>query len=163
MPESRAAPFLRIRAYRRDDAGPISALFYHAVHDTAAGFYDAEERRAWAPALEPASEWHARLSVLETYVAEDGHGVAGFMTLEPDGHIDFAYVRPDVAGRGVAARLYLHLEARARARGIARLYSEASHLARRFFQRHGWTLNETRTVERNGARLTNHLVEKRLV
>ncbi|MEE4298348.1 MAG: GNAT family N-acetyltransferase [Pseudomonadales bacterium] len=152
----------RIRAYRESDASAIADLFYRAVHETAASHYDAAARQAWAPAPRPAEDWHARLSAMETFVAEDARGLAGFMTLEPDGHIDFAYVRPDVAGRGVAGALYAHIEARARARSVERLYAEASHLALRFFERRGWTLLETQTVERNGVALTNHRVEKRL-
>ena len=132
------------------------------MHETAAAHYDAEARRAWAPAPRPADDWQERLSAMQTFVAEDERGVAGFMTLEPDGRIDFAYVRPVGAGRGVAAQLYAHIEAMARVQGIGRLYSEASHLALRFLERQGWTLIETQTVNRGGVALTNHRVEKQL-
>jgi len=157
-----SAPGLRVRPYRPTDASAIAGLFYRAVHETAALLYNAEERQAWAPAPRPSSEWHARLTLIETIVAEDACGVAGFITLGPDGHIDFVYVRPDVAGRGVAGALYAHLEGLARARGLARLYADASHLALRFFERRGWTRNQTQTVERRGVAITNHRVEKRL-
>jgi putative acetyltransferase len=60
--------------------------------------------------------------------------------LEGDGHIDHLYCRPDAAGTGVTAALYQALEAAARARGIARLYSEASEPARRFFQKQGFAV-----------------------
>lgn len=55
------------------------------------------------------------------------------MTLASTGQIDFAYVAPAVMGQGVAQALYEVLEAHARAAALARLSTEASHPARRFF------------------------------
>jgi GNAT superfamily N-acetyltransferase len=45
---------------------------------------------------------------------EPGHVVA-FIDLEPDGHIDRLFCAPEVAGRGVASRLYDAIETAARA------------------------------------------------
>ncbi len=45
---------------------------------------------------------------------------------------------PEAVGQGVASRLYDGLEAAARAQGSARLFTEASELARRFFARKGF-------------------------
>jgi putative acetyltransferase len=72
---------------------------------------------------------------------ESGH-VAAFIDLEPDGHIDRLFCAPEAAGRGVASRLYDAIEIPARAQGIERLFTEASELARRLFERKGFTVLE---------------------
>lgn len=82
--------------------------------------------------------------------------------LEPDGHIDHLYCRPDAAGTGVTAALYQALEAAARARGIARLHTEASEPARRFFLKQGFTVVSRNDFEVAGVAIHNWRMEKRL-
>ena len=76
-----------------------------------------------------------------------------------DGYLDFAYVAPDAMGQGVAKALYDAILAVAEKAGLARLTSEASHLARRFFERQGWRVVEEQSVARNGVTLTNFRME----
>lgn len=63
-----------------------------------------------------------------------------YALLEPDGHIDMLYCHPDYSGNGLAGRLLVEAEDRARAAGILRLYTEASELARPVFERAGFTI-----------------------
>ncbi|MDA1074759.1 MAG: GNAT family N-acetyltransferase [Proteobacteria bacterium] len=151
---------MKIRSYNTADTAQIVALFFDSVRNGTGDHYTREQREAWAPEVPNAQEWAARLGALHTFVAEDDAGIAGFMTLGEDGHIDLAYVRSDCIGRGVAQRLYEVIEAAAIDLKLKRLFSEASDLARRFFEKHGWRLIETRQVERYGVALTNHRMEK---
>lgn len=80
--------------------------------------------------------------------------------LEGDGHIDHLYCRPDAAGTGVAAALYAALEASARARGMARLCTEASEPARRFFAKQGFDLVARNDFELGGVAMHNFRMEK---
>lgn len=150
---------MKIRRYRQSDAVQIAQVFFDAVRQGAADKYSQAEREAWAPALVDAETWDRRLQKMHTLVAEDGSGVAGFMTLEDDGHIDLAFVRPDVMGQGVAGALYEALLEAAVDAGTPRLYAEASHLARSFFEKRGWQVIATQTVVRQGVALTNHRME----
>ena len=124
--------------------------------------YDQKQREAWAPTIPDTAAWTERLRSVTTFVAEDDSGIAGFMTLGSDGYIDLAFVRPDVIGQGVAYQLYRTLERAASRSGLARLYTEASDVARPFFERQGWRVAETQTVNRSGVSLTNHRMEKLL-
>jgi GNAT superfamily N-acetyltransferase len=67
--------------------------------------------------------------------ADEQDQVVAFIDLEPDGHIDRLFRAPEAVGQHIASRLYDGIEAAARAQGIGRLYTEASELARRFFER----------------------------
>ena len=67
-----------------------------------------------------------------------------------------AYVRPDRKGDGLASRLHQAILDEARQRGLASLTVQASHIARKFFEKHGWTLVQTQTVRPNGVEMQNH-------
>ncbi|MEE8296943.1 MAG: GNAT family N-acetyltransferase, partial [Hyphomicrobium sp.] len=88
--------------------------------------------------------------------------IIGFMTLQADGYIDFAYVAPDHIGQGIAKQLYDRTTAEAREIGVQRLYSEASYPARRFFERRGWSVVKEQTITRRDVSMTNFLMEKYL-
>ncbi len=153
---------ISIRKFTVDDAEATARLFFESVRNDTAAHYTEAQRCAWAPSVPNLKRWCARLLSMSTYVAEDDARIAGFMTLEPDGHIDFAYVRPDLIGTGVGRQLYVSVSNEALALGISRLYSEASDLARPFFERQGWILLASQTVTRNGVSMTNHQMDKRL-
>ncbi len=156
-------PGFIVRLYQPGDAAPLGELMYLSVRDGAARHYTAAQRHAWISEPRVGDQWQLRLEAATTFVAEDGDGLAGFMTLATDGYIDLAFVRPDCLGRGVAVGLYQRLETRALELGLARLYCEASDLAKPFFLRQGWQLIATQQVAANGVMLRNHKMEKRLV
>lgn len=154
---------LIIRPCRVTDAPDLAALYHRAVHEGAAGHYDAPQRAAWSPAPPTDAEWRRRLIEAQTIVAERAERLLGFMTLDAAaGWIDFAYVAPEAMGQGVADTLYAVLEGRARAAGLVRLETEASLLAERFFLRHGWQVIARQRVERHGQSLPNALMGKAL-
>ena len=153
---------IRLRAYAPADAGTLAALYERSVRVGAAGAYSPAQLAAWAAGPEDVHDWAERLAGQITIVAEVGEAVAGFMTLGHDGHLDLAFVAPEAKGTGVAAALHDRILAEAAARGIARLTTEASHLARRFFLKQGWREIASQEVALRGQRLTNFAMEKTL-
>ena len=71
-------------------------------------------------------------------------------------------MRSDVIGRGVAKDLYDAVEARARELGCASLSSDASDLAKRFFERQGWLVVRKKEAVLSGVRMTNYRMIKSL-
>jgi putative acetyltransferase len=71
------------------------------------------------------------------------------MSLMPDGHLDMAFVLPEVMGKGHAAALYEALLAHAQAAGMARLTVHASEYSRRFLARRGWVLDRVEVLNRD--------------
>jgi putative acetyltransferase len=146
---------MRLRPYAAQDAGALAGIFFDAVRIGAAPKYTAAELAAWAPERPSADKWAARLAGLWTVVAEDGGRPVGFMSLADSGYLDLAYVAPDRRGQGVADALWLSLLAEARARGLPRLTTEASRMARPFFLRHSWQVESSQQVERHGVAIEN--------
>lgn len=154
---------LIIRPCRVTDAPGLAHLFHRAVREGTGARYSADQRAAWSPAPPLDEGWRRRLVEAQTVVAESEDRLLGFMTLDiGTGWIDFAYVAPEVMGRGVAETLYAVLEGRARAAGLSRLETEASLLAERFFARRGWDVVRRQDIERGGVRLPNVVMAKSL-
>lgn len=150
---------VHIRRFRESDAAATARVFFDAVHRATRSFYDAAQRQAWAPRIPDTDAWHARIAPQIAYVAERDGVVIGFMTLRTDGHLDLAFVVPEAVGQGVAKALYDAILREALAAGITRLTTEASLMARPFFERQGWTVQCEQTVERDGVTLTRFLME----
>ncbi|NIZ59504.1 GNAT family N-acetyltransferase [Sedimentitalea sp. CY04] len=142
-----------IRAYHPDDARTLYSIFSEAIHKGTVAHYSAAQRQAWAPSADMPDWWPDSLAKLETWVAEAGGEIAGFMCATPQGYVDFTYVRPRWMGRSVAQALYDITLERARGRNLTRLTTHASLMARPFFARQGWQVDEMEIVDRNGEQL----------
>jgi len=153
---------IAVRPFSLADAAPCRAVFYEAVHQGAAKRYSKEQRAAWAPSPDVPPLWGDRLADQITFVGESDDGIEGFFTLNHDGHLDLAFVRPRNMGSGLAGRLYDACFASPHASGLSRAYTEASHLARPFFQRRGWSVICEQEVERFGTLITNFQMETTL-
>lgn len=147
-----------IRPWQDGDAAALAAIFERAVRTIGARDYSPAQIEAWI-GYEPREEsFRARMSDgRRCWVALDSRGeVAAFVDLEADGHIDFLFADPDVAGRGVATSLLDVLERTARDEGLARLYVEASEAARRFFLKRGYSVERRRDFEIRGVAIHNY-------
>ena len=151
-----------IRPFKDTDAAAAARIFYEAVHQGAAGHYDERQRDAWAKQIPETEPWRQRLRSQHTYVAEADSELIGFMTLDDSGHIDLAVVSPAWIGKGIARALYERIERHAIDLGLQQLTTEASHMARRHFERQGWSVVNQQTVERHQVSLVNFLMQKQL-
>jgi putative acetyltransferase len=151
-----------IRTYQRDDAADVADVFYRSVHGVATSDYSEEQVRAWVPGRWDAEREHQRSGDgrLVLVAADERGQVIAFIDLESDGHIDRLFCAPEAAGRGIASRLYDGVEAAARERPLGRLYTEASELARRFFERKGFIVLERQDKILRGVPIHNYRMEK---
>jgi putative acetyltransferase len=143
---------LILRRMRPGEETRLYAILRTAVIDGAAAHYDEAQRHAWAPP-DPFEGWAERLNTAECFVAVLSGRVVGFLSTTAAGHVDLAYVLPDLHGSGVAQRLLARAEAEMRMAGVERMTTGASLAAQRFFARNGWKVLAEETVERGGQRL----------
>jgi putative acetyltransferase len=132
---------MRVRRFDQRDATALAHIFFCAIHEIASSHYSAEQIRAWAPNVPDPQRFIARGAdgrVLLVAVDEDDQPLA-YGDIEPNGHIDHLFCRPDLAGTGVTAKLYEALEEAAKKLGIRELFVEASIPAQRFFTKRGFT------------------------
>ncbi len=153
---------IQITEAAQRDAEDLGGVFYEAVQNGTSRHYSEEQRDAWAPEVPELAGWQARLADQKVWIArKDGLNI-GFISLSPQDHIDFFFVRPDYMGQGVSNLLYETLIKFARSQGLVILTSDASYLARSFFLKKGWEEVTEQEVEIRGVALTNFKMEVRL-
>jgi putative acetyltransferase len=152
-----------IRRYRESDVETVAELFTESVHRLGRAYYDEAQLAAWAPRPPDVVRWRHRLASLNTLVAESNAHLVGFIAYERNGHIDLLFVSLEHARRGVASELYAHAEADLIAGGIAELFTEASLVARPFFERRGFRVIEEQFIERQGVKLRRYDMRKTLL
>lgn len=133
----------------------MAEIFTRAVHETASKVYSSKQCEAWSDRTPNPSHWKKRCARKQPFVFVEEGKVAGFLELDPDGHIDCLYVDPDRQRQGIASRLVEHAVTTCRQRGLANVGVEASICARPLFERHGFEVICEQQVERKGVFLTN--------
>lgn len=153
---------LTVRAYSAADAAALLRVFAASIHTLAAPHYDEAQRRAWAGAEPDLEQWNQRFLAGRTLLAEQDGVIAGFIVYEPDGHIDMLFTDPEFARRGVAALLYDHAERSLAAAGATEIFTEASLVAKPFFEKRGFRVVEEQLAERGGVSLRRFSMRKAL-
>ena len=148
-----------IRRYQREDHLWIGRIYHEAVHQLAAKDYTLSQCLAWSSGNIDFEKWRERCERKQPFVKEIDGRVAGFMELDPDGHIDCTYVDPAYARRGVMSEIMKAVKAEARGRGLTRLFAEVSKTARPFFEKHGFVYLRDNEVHLRGETLVNFIME----
>lgn len=154
---------MKIRLYTAAELDAVIQVFTDAVHVLTAHEYDEAQRAAWAPRPPDISAWHKRMQQLQTWVAIDDNRVTGFISCEMNGHIDLLYVSPSYARRGIASAMYQCVETDLALSGVTELFTEASLVARPFFERFNFIVTEEQEVSRRGSSFRRFIMRKRLI
>jgi putative acetyltransferase len=153
-----------IRAYDQRDAADLADVFFRSVRQVALSDYTAAQVSAWAPERPAPKQMHEQASDGRlTLVAVDEHDHAiAYIDLEASGHIDHLFCAPEAAGHRIASQLYDAIETAAREQRISRLFTEASELARRLFDRKGFAVLERQDLIVRGVATHNYRMAKAL-
>ena len=151
-----------IRKYQPGDHEAIAEIFTRAIHEIASEAYTPAQCLAWAARKPNAEFWATRCATKQPFVYIVNGRVAGFLELDPDGHIDCMYVHPEHARRGIASSLIDTAVEACKAMAVSKLYVEASHCARPVFAKKGFVVVADFEVEANGEKLPNFKMEREL-
>jgi ribosomal protein S18 acetylase RimI-like enzyme len=150
-----------IRAYQHGDHVAIAEIFTRAIHEVASSCYTPAQCLAWSDRKPNPAHWEQRCETKRPLVYVVNGDIAGFLEVDPDGHLDCLYVHPSHGRRGIATELVRHAVDACFAKGLSRVYVEASHCARPLFEKLGFaTLHENR-VRIGDQELVNYSMELR--
>lgn len=154
-------PPVLLREYLPADYPAVAAVYRDAVRQIAPSLYTPEQVDAWAAFAETDRELRPMLDQGYRLVVEnETGGIDAFASLDPADYVSFLYSR--VSRRGYASRLLEALEAEASRRGIVRVRTAASLISHPLFLRHGYTIDYSETVDRNGVSFDRYRMSKRL-
>jgi putative acetyltransferase len=152
-----------VRRYQDGDHLSIGRIYHEAIHRLARRDYTVEQLTAWAGTKgDPeqwSRDWKARCERKRPFVKEVDGKVAGFIELDPDGHIDCTFVDPDHAGQGVMNEIMAEVKREACLLGLPRLFAEVSITARGFFERQGFEWKRDNVAAIDGIELDNFIME----
>jgi GNAT superfamily N-acetyltransferase len=97
-----------------------------------------------------------------TFIADCDGRAGAFIAWDWTGHIDFMFMHPLFARRGLARALYAAAEETLRQRGAPRLSAEVSLAARPFFESCGFVAERQREVDCRGRRIRQFIMSKSL-
>lgn len=150
-----------LRTAGPDDYDALGELIFDAIHHGPTQ-YTAAQSQAWAPAPRSGPDWAERLASQHIIAAEQEGEIAGFMSIEPGGYVDFAYIRPGAQGSGLFRQLFEAVLDRAKAQGDTELSTHASLMAQPAFAAMGFEIDYHETVEVDGQSLPRARMTKRL-
>lgn len=137
----------------------LADIVFDAVRNGPSKYTDAQ-RVAWVPERRGGEEWAARLAGQVIAIARDETRFVGFMSLAPEGYIDFAFIRPDAQGSGLFRRLFAMIEDKARSQNEPRLWTHASLMAEPAFAAVGFAVVEHEVVQIGDQRFERAKMEK---
>ena len=126
--------------------------------------YDAPQTSAWLLNFPAPDDFHERISSQKIVVAFDGASEepVGFMTLRPDGLIDFAFIHPDHQGSGHFRDMMEGVEIQGRTLQLPTLESRASRNAVGPFRACGFEVIAREAVQLGAVELERFHVRKTL-
>ena len=153
---------IELRRGRADDALTIARLFRDTVHAVNRHDYSAAHLDAWAPYQVDLEHWRAVIDGSYLMVAISGGMVVGFANLDGDDYVDQLFVHKDLLRKRIATKLMEEIEREAKRRSAARLWTQSSITARKFFERLGFATLQAQRITYNGQIFDNFSMEKRL-
>jgi putative acetyltransferase len=153
---------IELRRGRADDVLTIARLFRDTVHAVNRQDYSAAHLDAWAPYQVDLEHWRGVIDGSYFMVAITGGMVVGFANLEGDDYVDQLFVHKDLLRKRIGTKLMEELEREAKRRGAARLWTQSSITARKFFERQGFATLQAQRSTYNGQIFDNFAMEKRL-
>ncbi len=149
-----------IRSYRQGDHVAVAETFSRAVHEIASKVYSPAQCLAWSAQEANYDHWKKRCELKRPLVAVIGTEIAGFLELDPNGHIDCAYINPSFQRRGIMTCLVRHAVETCFNSGIERVYTEASICAKPMFEKIGFVVLEETIVRIGEVELQNYRMER---
>jgi len=153
---------IELRRGRADDALTIARLFRDTVHAVSRHDYSEAHLDAWAPYQVDLEHWRGVIDGSYFMVAVTGGMVVGFANLDGDDYVDQLFVHKDLLRKRIATKLMEEIEREAKRRGAARLWTQSSITARKFFERQGFATLQAQRITYNGQIFDNFSMEKRL-
>jgi len=148
-----------IRNFQPGDHLAIAEIFTAAVHEIASEVYSEQQCLAWSDREVNYDHWKNRCERKRPFVAITCSEISGFLELDPDGHIDCAYINPKYKRRGIMTALVRHAIDTCFSLNLPRVYVDASLCAKPMFEKIGFQTIRENQVSIKGVELLNYKME----
>jgi putative acetyltransferase len=133
---------VKIRPFKLSDTPSVVKVYRDAVRRIGPIAYSPEQIAAWSRYPTDELDFGYRLTQGHTLVMEENRIIYAFGQLHPRNCFAFLYTTGDTHKKGLGTQLYDALEAHAFSSGVIDMHTEVSRIARPFFEKRGFTLDE---------------------
>lgn len=133
---------MKIRRFKISDTPSVVKVYRDAVRRIGPTAYSPEQIAAWSRYPTDEEDFGQRLTEGYTLVMEENGIIYAFGQLHPRNSFAFLYTMGDTHKKGLGSQLYNALEDHAFADGVIDMHTEVSRIARPFFEKRGFTLDE---------------------
>ncbi|MBV8328584.1 GNAT family N-acetyltransferase [Chryseobacterium sp.] len=151
-----------IREGNINDLSAMKQLFADTITYVCQKDYNNEQIEAWKSGTENETRWHKVMQNQMVLVAESGHKLIGFCTLDHGSYIDLLFIHHQYQQQGVALKLYTQIEKEALRQDTTELTADVSITAKPFFEKMGFKTICQQTVNIKGADLINYKMSKKI-
>lgn len=133
---------MKLRRFKLSDTPAVVKVYRDAVRRIGPTAYSAEQVAVWSRYPLDEQDFGQRLTQGYTLVAEEDGIIYAFGQINPRNVFAFLYTSGDTHKKGLGSQIYDALEAHAFADGLIDMHTEVSRIARPFFEKRGFTLDE---------------------
>lgn len=133
---------MKIRRFKISDTPSVVKVYRDSVLRIGPTAYSPEQIAAWSRYPTCEHDFGQRLTQGHTLVMEENGTIYAFGQLQPRDCFAFLYTAGDTHKKGLGTQLFDALEAHAFSDGFIDMHTEVSRIARPFFERRGFTLDE---------------------
>lgn len=153
---------MKPRKYKTSDCSYMAKLFYDTVHKINAKDYSKEQLNVWATGNVDLLMWDKSFSEHNTVIVEENGIIVGFGDMDKSGYLDRLYVHFEYKNKGIATSIVNELENEALTNNVSTFTVHASITSKSFFEKCGYVVVCENTVERNGVKLNNFIMQKKI-
>jgi len=152
-----------IRPFRPDDQAQLADLYEATVRRWAPALYSPEQVEAWAMTARDSARFHSMLTGGQSFVAIDSlDQPIGFTGVESDGRVASLYVAAESIRMGIGSSLLRHVIEHASDVKLPPLWSEASFLSRKLFERHNFVVEDEEHIVLNDVKFKRWIMRQQL-
>jgi putative acetyltransferase len=133
---------MKIRPFKLSDTPSVVKVYRDAVRRIGPIAYSPEQIAAWSRYPTDELDFGHRLTQGHTLVMEEDGIIYAFGQLHPRNCFAFLYTTGETHKKGLGTQLYDALETHAFSNGVIDMHTEVSRIAKPFFEKRGFTLDE---------------------
>ncbi len=151
-----------VRQGQINDLTELKKMFVDTITTVCTTDYDKQQIEVWTSGVQNKQRWDDIMTKQFVLVVQYADKIVGFATLNNGNYIDLLYVHKDHQRQGIAQRMLEKITTEARRLKQTTLTSDVSKTARPFFERNDFNILTEQIVNKEGIKLTNYKMTKRL-
>lgn len=153
---------ITIRRVQESDLAEMQKLFVDTIITVCVNDYNSDQITAWASSVKNTDRWLSKMKLQYFLVAIIEDRIVGYASLENGSYFDILYVHKDFQRNGIAQKLLIEIENKAKAESVVTIDSDVSITARPFFERNGYITQKTNTNIIDGVKIITYRMTKQL-